>query len=86
MCVCVFVCSTDVCLYFCLELSKERNNLFVYFYFYFFTDDVPGLPRPFEEYDLLVRPRNLSDVRRSDVRVSDLQEDRREENPALLDP
>ena len=43
------------------------------------------VPGPAQEHDIPVRPWNVSDVRGQNVRVSDLQEDCRKENIAVLD-
>ena len=45
---------------------------------------MPGVSGPFEEHDLLVRPRDLPDVRRPDVGMSHLPENCRKKDPSLL--
>ena len=45
---------------------------------------MPRVPGQAEEHDLPLRSRHVSDVRRQDVRVPNLQENCREENTALL--
>ena len=48
------------------------------------ADDVPGVSGQTEEHDIPLRPRNLSDVRGQNERVSDMQENCGEENITLL--
>ena len=45
---------------------------------------MPGVSGQTQEHDLPLRPRNLSDVRRQNERVSDMQENCGEENITLL--
>jgi len=52
--------------------------------FVYFTDNVSGMPGPFEKHDIPVRTRTLSNVRRSNVRMSNLQKSRREKNTLVL--
>ena len=47
---------------------------------------MPSLFGPAEEYDIPLRPRDLSNVRRPDVRMSNLPKSRREKDSTLLDP
>ena len=53
---------------------------------FWFVDDVPRLFGPFEKHDFPLRSRLMSDVRRSNDRVSHLQESRRETNFVVLIP
>lgn len=50
-----------------------------------FADHVSGVFRSVEEYDLSLRSRHLPDVRRQNVRMSDLQENCGETNLTVLD-
>ena len=54
-------------------------------FFTFFLDNVPSVSGSFEEHDFLVWAWNLSNVRRSNVRMSDLQKNRRKKNSPLLE-
>lgn len=49
-----------------------------------FADDVPGLHGSSAQHDFLVRPWNVSDVRRPHVRVPHLPQIRREAHPIVL--
>lgn len=50
----------------------------------FFPDNVSGMLGSFEKHDIPVRSRTLPNVRRPNVRMSNLQKSRRKENTVIL--
>lgn len=64
--------------------SLERASTFNFLRSFIFTDHVPSLPGSLEEHDIPLRPWNLPNVRRPDVRMSDMPEGGRQTDFTLL--
>lgn len=66
------------------NLLKNLINKYSFFLSFFLTDYVSSLPRSFKKYDIFMRSRNMSNVWRSDVRMSNMSKSCRQTNFTLL--
>lgn len=66
------------------NLLKNLINKYSFFLSFFLTDYVSSLPRSFKKYDIFMWSRNMSNVWRSDVRMSNMSKSCRQTNFTLL--